>query len=94
MQSIMEALTPVAEQLPTQKVARSASRAGNTSKPIVQFLFGLTKGLRKELARLADDTDMTMRAFILQALREKGLGVEEGDLLDMRKEQSRGPVRG
>jgi len=41
--------------------------------------------LRKELARLADDADMTMRAFILEALREKGLSVTDEDLADLRR---------
>jgi hypothetical protein len=54
-------------------------------EPIVQFSFGLRKSQRKELQRLAADVDMTMRAFILDALKEKGLPVTEEDLLDLRK---------
>ena len=86
MQSIVAALTPVADELPTQNVTpRAVSRAPD--EPIVQFSFSLRKSLRKELARLADDYDMTMRAFILQALKEKGLNVTETDMLDLRKER-------
>jgi hypothetical protein len=33
--------------------------------------------MRKQLARLASDADMTMRAFVLNALKEKGLSVRE-----------------
>ena len=28
---------------------------------------------------------MTMRAFVLAALKEKGLAVQEGDLVDLRR---------
>jgi hypothetical protein len=41
--------------------------------------------LRKELARLAAEADMTMRAFVLSALKEKGLKVSDEDLVDLRK---------
>jgi hypothetical protein len=47
----------------------------------------MRKELRKQLARLASDTDMTMRAFVLNALKEKGLSVREDDLVDLRKER-------
>ena len=55
------------------------------AEPIVQFAFGLRKSLRKELARLAADADMTMRAFILDALKKKKLPVTEEDLADLRR---------
>jgi len=51
-----------------------AERAGDTEE-ITQFSLSLRKGLRKQLSRLADDADMTMRAFVLNALKEKGLNV-------------------
>ena len=51
----------------------------------MQFAFGLRKSLRKELARLAADADMTMRAFILDALKKKKLPVTEEDLADLRR---------
>jgi hypothetical protein len=47
----------------------------------------MRKELRKELARLAADSDMTMRAFVLKALKDKGLTVHEDDLADLRKER-------
>ena len=43
--------------------------------------------LRKQLARLADEADMTMRAFVLDALRAKGLDVRADDLADLRKDR-------
>ncbi len=54
---------------------------------VTQFSLSLRKELRKQLARLAADSDMTMRAFVLNALKEKGLAVREDDLIDMRKER-------
>lgn len=90
MQSIVSALTPVADELPTQNVKSRPSAkptAQAESEPSVQFSFSLRKSLRKQLARLADDEDMTMRAFILNALKEKGLEVTDSDMLDLRKER-------
>jgi len=94
MQSIVTALTPMAGNLPTQRpqpkpvvsTPRPKSIA-NADDPQVQFSFNLRKTLRKQLLRLADDEDMTMRSFILEALREKGLDVTDDDLRDLRKER-------
>jgi hypothetical protein len=52
-----------------------------------QFSLSLRKSLRKQLAKLASDSDMTMRAYVLNALKEKGLSVRDDDLADMRKER-------
>ncbi len=38
-----------------------------------------------DLAQLAVNADMTMRAFVLMALKEKGLSVLDEDLADRRK---------
>ena len=89
-QSVAASLGSVASQLPTQNVVKAEPPAPATeqtppAEPIVQFSFGLRKSQRKELQRLASDADMTMRAFILDALKEKGLTVTEEDLLDLRK---------
>ena len=48
-------------------------------------MIGLRKSQRRELQRRSADADMTMRAFILNSLREKGLTVTEEDLLDLRR---------
>ena len=89
LKSVAAALAPAAAALPTQHVAAAARPAKpetpGPSEPVVQFSFGLRKSLRKELARLAADADMTMRAFILDALKEKGLSVTEADLIDLRR---------
>ncbi len=55
------------------------------SEEVMQFSLSLRKSLRKELAQLTVDTDMTMRAFVLMALKGKGLSVLDEDLVDRRK---------
>ena len=57
------------------------------AEEVIQFSLSVRKGLRKQLARVADDADMTMRAFVLEALKVKGLDVRPDDLLDLRKER-------
>ena len=71
--------------MPSQKplsVVRSAP-----SEASVQFSFSMRRSLRRELDRLAADADMTMRSFVLGALKEKGLAVTDDDLLDLRKQR-------
>ncbi|WP_436644536.1 hypothetical protein [Microbaculum sp. FT89] len=93
LKSVNANLAELARSLPTQSTRDAAAakpKAPAHHEPVVQFSFGLRKSLRKELARLADDADMTMRAFILNALKEKGLNVTDDDLLDLRKERRGG----
>jgi hypothetical protein len=94
LRSVQTNLAALADTLPTQHVARAeptatpfVTRGAASSEEVIQFSLSLRKSLRKELARLADDTDMTMRAFVLMALRDKGLSVTDEDLLDLRKER-------
>lgn len=102
LRSVQADLAALAGALPTQHIARPdpsstplpdaaappAMRAGQ-GEDVIQFSLSLRKSLRKELARLADETDLTMRAFVLLALREKGLHVTDDDLLDLRKERGK-----
>ena len=94
-------LSSLAEGIPTQNVrtrgeetqpeapkvtpSKPKRKTKPADEPIIQFSFGLRKSLRKELARLSSDSDMTMRSFILAALKEKGLKVTDDDLADKRK---------
>jgi len=50
-----------------------------------QFTLKMRESLHRELARLAFEAGMTMRGFIMRALREKGLKVSERDLVDRRR---------
>ena len=89
MKSIVTSLAAVAEDLPTQNIQRrprALPEAPASAEPVVQFSLSMRKSQRKELARLADDADMTMRALVLNALKKEGLTVTADDLLDLRKE--------
>ncbi len=89
LQSVTVNLGDLAATMPTQMplaVVRSPVPAH--SEPVVQFSFSMRKSLRRELDRLAADSDMTMRAFVLNALKEKGLSVTDDDLLDLRKQRA------
>jgi len=77
---------PVVE-VPRAKKAKPAPEPVKEEEPQAQFSFSLRKSLRKELSRLAADADMTMRAFVLEALKAKGLKVRPDDLIDLRKER-------
>ncbi len=87
-------LAQLAGAMPSQRVEKGgegraiAKRARPTPTPaeeMVQFSLSLRRSLHKELARLAMDGDMTMRAFVLNALKGKGLSVTNADLKDLRK---------
>jgi hypothetical protein len=72
--SVTADLSALAQTMPAQR-------------KVIQFSLSLRKGLRKQLARLADEADMTMRAFVLDALKAKGLDVRPDDLVDLRKDR-------
>ncbi len=76
-------LSALAAPLPTQKPPMLKVVPAPSQEGQIQF----SPSVRKELARLAADADMTMRAFVLNALKEKGLSVREDDLADLRKER-------
>jgi hypothetical protein len=79
---------PTAPPAPDQTAADEPKpRTSKKQEEIIQFSMGLRKSLRKQLARVASDADMTMRAFVLHALKDKGISVREDDLLDLRKER-------
>ena len=88
--SVQANLADLAGALPTQ---RTPARGGKGARPapaapseeLTQFSLSLRKSLQKELAQLALNEDMTMRAFVLKALKGKGLSVTEEDLKDLRK---------
>ena len=50
-----------------------------------QYLLKMRRDQRRQLTRLAAMEDMTIRAFILSALRDKGLEVTVEDLVDLRR---------
>jgi hypothetical protein len=54
---------------------------------VIKFSLSVRKILRKQIARLTDEADMTKLAFVLDPLKAKGFGVQPGDLADLRKER-------
>ena len=94
--SVTTDLSALASMMPTQrpvaepqalKAVPPAPKPKGEGEEITQFSLSLRKDLRKQLARLADEADMTMRAFVLNALKDKGLDVRADDLADLRKER-------
>ena len=98
-------LAELADRMPAQRSGARAERAGEAApaevsideiveklkaEEVIQFSLSLRKSLRKELSRSAAYADMTMRAFVLSALRDKGIGVTEEDLKDLRKRGGEG----
>lgn len=77
----------VAVEPPPLKVVAAPTAAKAKDEPLTQFSLSLRKELRKQLSRLAADADMTMRAFVLNSLKEKGLSVRDDDIADLRKER-------
>lgn len=73
---------------PTQSESRRARRPKKplaTPEPVSQVTIKMRESLHRELARKAFTSGMTMRGFIMQALKQAGLGVTEADLVDGRK---------
>ena len=100
--SVTTDLSALASMMPTQRPALAvapppapdrrpapveARKEPAQVEPTIQFSLSMRKELRKQLARLASEADMTMRAFVLNALKEKGLSVRDDDLIDLRKER-------
>ena len=51
----------------------------------VSVQFKVSTVLKKEIYRSALERDETVRAFILKALKDRGIAVSDGDLVDRRK---------
>ena len=66
---------------------RKASNAKTSPAPELtsQFTLKMRESLHRELARLAFEAGMTMRGFIMNSLKSKGLSVTREDLVDRRR---------
>ncbi len=72
----------------TREKSRRAKRPKEplkSAEPISQVTIKMRESLHRELARKAFNSGMTMRGYILRALKQAGLGVTETDLVDGRK---------
>ena len=67
--------------------AEPGPRSGAKSEPESQFTLKMRRSLHRELARLAFEAEMTMRGFIMKALKDKGLKVTQADLVDRRRRE-------
>lgn len=54
-------------------------------EPVTQVTLKMRESLHRELTKKAFSSGMTMRGFIMQALKQAGLRVTEADLVDGRK---------
>lgn len=67
------------------KRAKPPKEPVQTREPVSQVTIKMRESLHKELARKAFNSGMTMRGYIMRALKQSGLGVTEADLIDGRK---------
>ena len=97
----VDILKELAAQMPTQRVPVEPARprpvpvpaapAEAPGEPKVQISFSARFSTRKRMFQVARDHDITLKALILGALREKypALGIEDADLVDLRAKKSR-----
>ncbi len=65
--------------------ARRPKEPLKSPEPVSQVTIKMRESLHRELARKAFNSGMTMRGYIMRALKQSGLGVTEADLVDGRK---------
>jgi hypothetical protein len=68
-----------------------AAPAEAPGEPQVQISFSARFSTRKQMFQLARDRDVTLKALILGALRDKypALGITDDDLIDLRSTRRR-----
>ena len=62
---------------------------GKSGEAVSQVTIKMRESLHRELARKAFSSGMTMRGYIMRALKQAGLGVNEADLVDRRRRGER-----
>ena len=75
----------VKKPLPQRRLDAHTGDAHTGKERQSQFTLQMRESLRKELALKALESGMTMRGFIMRALRKSGLKVTEQDLVDRRR---------
>ncbi len=96
LKNVTTDLAALAAPLPTQHVVDRAPKAAITTKTPqrkpkaawereVQFSLSLPESARRQLAVKSTEADMTMRGFILDALRGKGIEISEDEIRDARR---------
>ena len=51
---------------------------------IIRFMVPMRKSVRKQLASRAIEANMTMRAFVMFALKAQGIDVRDDEIVDQR----------
>ncbi|MGD8829174.1 MAG: hypothetical protein PVF57_01080 [Pseudomonadales bacterium] len=69
--------------------ARQPKAPRKSEEPLSQVTIKMRESLHRELARKAFNSGMTMRGYIMRALRQAGLGITEADLVDRRRREGR-----
>ena len=85
-------MTGKADRQTRQNRRASATRPkapGKSAETISQVTLKMRESLHRELARKAFNSGMTMRGYIMRALKQAGLGVTEADLVDRRRREER-----
>lgn len=87
--NLKEQLGDLTRETPSIHVTEQGSEEPKP-KPVVserraQYLLKMRTAQRRQLVKLAAMEDMTIRGFILNALKEKGLDVTEEDTIDLRR---------
>lgn len=62
--------------------------AKQSAESVSQVTIKMRESLHRELARKAFNSNMTMRGFIMHALKQAGLRVTEADLVDRRRKSN------
>ncbi len=65
--------------------AKAPRQPRKSAEPVSQVTIKMRESLHRELTRKAFNSGMTMRGYIMRALKQAGLGVTEADLVDGRK---------
>lgn len=68
--------------------AKRPKEPQRSAEPVTQVTIKMRESLHKDLTRKAFNSGMTMRGYIMRALKQAGLGVTETDLIDGRKRSS------
>ncbi len=92
---LKDRLDPMTKNTPSIHVASHSEQESlqkeKTASPApdrdAQYLLKMTRKQRRQIVRLAAMEDLTIRGFILSALKDKGLEVTEEDMLDLRRKQ-------
>ncbi len=78
------------QRIPKQTTSKDSAASKDPSRPLArerqsQVTLQMRQSLHRELTRKAFESDMTMRGFIMRALKKMGLNVTDADLVDRRR---------